>query len=162
VTGSDRIDGEGRHVGDRTYVREGQFADCIIDSRDPAVPIDRLGPMRRDSFRDRPTPGALGLTIPAEEGRTGPLSRDLARGVLVTSLTPRLAPGGEIYLAEVRGQWIERGAPVRAIPPTLMKIDRCGGLGRVEARGADAAPGPPGLPAIAPSLLFEMAEFVPL
>jgi len=116
--------------------------------------------MRRDSFRDRPYPGPLSLAIPANERRSEPLIESLTKGLLVTTLTPRVPPGADTFVAEVRGHWIEKGERGRPILPILIQIEGYGGLGRIMARGADAEPGPPGLPTAVPSLLFDSARFV--
>lgn len=117
--------------------------------------------MRRDSFRDAPSPGPLSLAVRAAAITPSALDQ-LNRGLHVTSLTPRAAPGSDTFLAEVRGQWIEQGRPPRAIGATLLKLDEQGGLGRVVAWGADHEAGPPGVPVRAPSLLFDRAVLIHL
>lgn len=154
-------DGEGRSVGRRTYLHDGQMAGAIIDSRDPSrtgAGLEPIGPMRRDSFRDRPYPGPMALRIPPDGSNPRSLIESVSEGLFVTGITPRVAPGSETFLAEVRGLWIEQGKPKYLVPPTLIEIEGCGGLGRVMARGGDPEPGPPGLLTVAPSLLFESAK----
>lgn len=156
-----RYDGEGRAIGRRQYLRDGQLADEVVDSRDPSSLAGELGPMRRDSFRDRPYPGPLSLLIPSDEKEAAPLIESISKGLLVTALSPRVAPGADTFVAEVRGHWIEKGKPGHPILPTLIEVDGCGGLERVMARGRDSEPGPPGLPTLTPSLLIDFAKLVP-
>lgn len=154
-------DGEGRRARRRTYLHDGQLTDSISDSRDPSALEQDIGPMRRDSFRDTPFPGPLSLAIPPD-GSVGSPVDDLVKGLYVTALTPRNAPGSDAFLAEVRGQWIEKGRPRHPVGVTLMTLETHGGLGRVIGRGAAARTGPPGVPTLTPCLLFDRAALVPL
>jgi len=79
----------------------------------------------------------------------------------VTAFTPR-GQGAREILAEVRGFWVEGGRITRPVAPALLTLDLDGGIGLVTARGAHVEPGPPGLTARAPSLLFDDARIEPL
>jgi len=107
---------------------DGTAVGCFVDSRDTEAREEELGPMRRDSFRDIPSPGPMRLVLaPGERGRDDLLA-GFGRGLFVTSLVPHSGPGSVAFVAEVRGVWIEKGLTRRPASRTLLVVPTAEGL----------------------------------
>ncbi len=86
--------------------------------------------------------------------------RELGRGLWVTALAPRSSPGSALFVAQVRGAWIEGGSRWAPVARALLLLPAEGILARVLARGADPRLDEAALPVITPSLLLAGAELV--
>jgi PmbA protein len=153
-------DGEGRALARRALVRDGVRAGWIADSRDPGAPEAELGPMRRDSYRDRPEPGPARLVMVPGASSREDLLRDLDRGLFVTSLVPLSRPGSGVFVAAVRGVWVERGRARRSIAKTLLLLPV--EAARVAAVARDIEIDLSGTGIGAPSIALEGADLVPM
>ena len=78
----------------------------------------------------------------------------------MTSLVPLSRPGSGVFVAAVRGVWVERGRARRPIARTLLLLPV--GAARVVAVAKDIEVDLSGTGAGAPSLAFEGADLVPM
>jgi predicted Zn-dependent protease len=115
-------DGEGRFARTRWLVRDGRLASSICDSRDPEASVEALGPMRRDSYRDPPAPGALRPLLSPGRMAEQDLLPLVGDGVVLNSLWPLTPPGAERLLAVATGFSVKRGRPARPIPRSLFEV----------------------------------------
>ena len=144
------IDGEGRPAATRVLVRSG-------------LPVPGGGgpaPLRRDSYRDLPAPGPMRLRVAPGAASPEELLHDLDRGAWVTALAPRSSPGSSLFVAEVRGAWVDRGKPVNSLSRTLLLLPEERILAGVLARGAGQRLDETAVPVITPPLLLEGAALV--
>jgi predicted Zn-dependent protease len=154
------IDGEGRIVRARHVVRDGVLRSGFIDSRDQDAPVEALGPMRRESFRDPPAPGPTVLCLLPGARERNDLLGGLGRGLFVTSLRTHSSPGSETFAAWVWGIWVENGRPVRPVSRTLLLVPGQGSLGRIAERASDFEIDDAGPEIGASSLIVEGAALV--
>lgn len=155
-------DGEGREVMRREILKDGLLVGRFASSADPEAPDEEIGPMRRDSFRDPPSPGPMRLVLaPGKDPRDTLLAR-LAKGLLVTSLVPYSAPGSNALVAEVRGVWIEDGMARRPVARTLLMMPSVDSLSRVIERGSDLESDDGGPTIAAPTLVIDGIDLIPM
>lgn len=156
------FDGEGRRARLRVLFQDGVVVGRCIDSRDPEAPVDDLGPMRRDSYRDPPEPAPLGLILAPGASSRDELLRRMGKGLFVTSLSPWSKPGSGRLLAEVRGLWMEPGRGSRPIRAALLTLPDLEGISSLVGLGSDLEFDMTGLPVGCPSILFEGVDLLPL
>lgn len=155
------IDGEGRRARPRVLMRDGVLEEVILDSRDPVASEKDLGPMRRDSYRELPSPGPLRLILLPGQPTPDGLIEMMGSGLLVTQLTPLSTEGSDQLLAEIRGLWLEGGKDPAPIGSTFARLPGWEEIGRLKAWGADVELDHSGIPVGCPSLLLEGIEVTP-